>query len=133
MTAAKHLDSTAGDSVDRVAHALADSTRRSILRLVRDADIAAGDIAAEFPRISRPAVSQHLRVLRDAGLVDIRTAGKHRFYRANASGLVEIRQYLDEMWADNLQRLKLAAERTEWPDRTRRTNQTPSKKRAPRD
>lgn len=119
MNEAEHLERERGDAVDRVAHALADGTRRSLLRLVRDDEVAAGDLAAAFPTISRPAVSQHLRVLRDAGLVDVRTAGKHRLYRANASGLVEMWRYLDEMWVGNLQRLKLAAERAEWSDRMR--------------
>jgi DNA-binding transcriptional ArsR family regulator len=107
-------------TIDAVAQALADGTRRSILRLVRDDECAAGDIATKFPSISRPAVSQHLRVLHDAGLVTVRPDGNRRLYRARTEGLAEIGQYLDEMWADGLARLKVAAERAEWPERQRR-------------
>jgi DNA-binding transcriptional ArsR family regulator len=101
------------ERVDAVAHALADGTRRRLLRLVRDDERAAGDLAAEFPGISRPAVSQHLRVLHDAGLVTVRPAGNHRFYRARREGLTEVGQFLDEMWTDGLAKLKEVAEAAE--------------------
>lgn len=107
-------------SIDVVAQALSDPTRRAILRLVRDEERPAGELAVQFPGISRPAVSQHLRVLHDAGLVTVRPNGNQRLYRARTEGLNEIWQYLDEMWGDRLARLKLAAERVEWPKRTRR-------------
>jgi DNA-binding transcriptional ArsR family regulator len=97
--------------IDAVAHALADGTRRGLLRLVRDEERAAGDLAAAFPQMSRPAVSQHLRVLHDAGLVSIRPNGNQRLYRARTEGLTEVWQFIDEMWADRLAKLKLAAER----------------------
>jgi DNA-binding transcriptional ArsR family regulator len=99
------------ERIDAVAHALADGTRRGLLRLVRDDERAAGDLAAAFPAMSRPAVSQHLRVLRQAGLVSIRPNGNRRLYRARTEGLAEVWQFIDEMWADRLARLKQAAER----------------------
>lgn len=102
---------TAG--IDRVAHALADGTRRSLLRLVRDDERAAGDLAAEFGRMSRPAVSQHLRVLHDAGLVAVRRDGNRRLYRARVEGLDEMWQYIDEMWSDRLRTLKRVIEEGE--------------------
>jgi DNA-binding transcriptional ArsR family regulator len=110
-------------SIDVVAQALADGTRRSILRLVRDDERSAGDLATAFPAISRPAVSQHLRVLHDAGLVHVRPDGNRRMYRARTEGLAEMWQYIDEMWSDGLARLKLAAERAESTERQRRTRQ----------
>src|SRR5438874_3279083 len=94
----------APDRVDAVARALADGTRRGLLRLVRDDERSAGDLAAAFPTISRPAVSQHLRVLAQAGLVSIRPDGNHRFYRARTEGLDEMWQFIDEMWTDHLGR-----------------------------
>ena len=106
-------------AIDDVARALADSTRRSILRLVRDDERSSGDIAQQFPTMSRPAVSQHLRVLHDAGLVTIRPDGNHRMYRVRTEGLADMWQYLDEMWTDRLGQLKVAAERAESPQRQR--------------
>ena len=106
--------------IDAVAHALADGTRRGLLRLVRDDERSAGDLAAEFPHISRPAVSQHLRVLHDAGLVSIRPDGNRRLYRARTEGLAEVWQFIDDMWTDQLGRLKRAAERAERAERTDR-------------
>ncbi|MEA2533424.1 MAG: hypothetical protein QOJ93_1235 [Actinomycetota bacterium] len=100
----------ADERIDAVAHALADGTRRGLLRLVRDGERAAGDLAAAFPGMSRPAVSQHLRVLHEAGLVSIRPDGNHRLYRARTEGLAEVWRFIDEMWADRLARLKQAAE-----------------------
>ena len=100
----------APERIDAVAHALADGTRRGLLRLVRDDERAAGDLAAAFPSMSRPAVSQHLRVLHEAGLVSIRPNGNQRLYRARTEGLAEVWQFIDEMWADRLAKLKQAAE-----------------------
>jgi DNA-binding transcriptional ArsR family regulator len=99
--------------IDAVAQALADGTRRGLLRLVRDDEKAAGDLAVAFPHISRPAVSQHLRVLHDAGLVSIRPDGNRRLYRARREGLAEVSQFIEEMWTDRLAKLKQAAERAE--------------------
>jgi DNA-binding transcriptional ArsR family regulator len=96
---------------------VADPTRRTILRLVHDDERAAGEIAGHFPGISRPAVSQHLRVLNDAGLVVTRKDGNRRLYRARPEGLAEAWAYLDEMWTDRLGKLKAAAEREQaWSD-----------------
>jgi DNA-binding transcriptional ArsR family regulator len=97
--------------VDESLRALADPTRRSILRLVRDGELPAGEIAAHFPTISRPAVSQHLRVLTGAGLVDVRPAGNRRLYRWRPEGLRDAAAFVNEMWSDRLARLKAAAER----------------------
>jgi DNA-binding transcriptional ArsR family regulator len=106
-------------SLDSVAGALSDGTRRAILRLVHDDERSAGDIAEQFPQMSRPAVSQHLRVLHDAGLVSTRSAGKFRMFRARTEGIAEMWSFLDEMWTDRLGRLKMVAERVEWPERQR--------------
>ena len=100
----------APDPLDRVAHALADGTRRRLLQLVRDDERAAGDLAAAFPHITRPAVSQHLRVLDEAGLVTIRRDGNRRLYLANADGLTDAWKFIDGMWTDRLAKLKRAAE-----------------------
>jgi DNA-binding transcriptional ArsR family regulator len=105
--------------VDEALKAVADPTRRAILRLVRDDELAAGEIANHFPSMSRPAVSQHLRVLSDSGLVEVRPEGNRRLYRWRREGLRDAAAFLDEMWFDGLARLEAAAEREEWPERTR--------------
>ncbi len=105
--------------MDEALRALADPTRRAILRLVRDAELPAGEIAAHFPSISRPAVSQHLGVLAECGLVAVRPDGNRRLYRWRREGLRDAAAFVDEMWSDRLARLKIAAEREEWPERTR--------------
>ena len=63
--------------------------------------------------MSRPAVSQHLRVLHDAGLVSIRPDGNRRYYRARREGLTDVWKYIDEMWTDRLSKLKDVAEQAE--------------------
>ena len=105
--------------MDETLRAVADPTRRAILRLVRDDELAAGEIAAHFPSISRPAVSQHLGVLAECGLVEVRPDGNRRMYRWRREGLRDAVAFLDDMWSDGLARLKVAAEREEWPERTR--------------
>lgn len=105
--------------MDEALRAVADPTRRAILRLVRDDEVAAGEIARHFPSMSRPAVSQHLRVLSDAGLVGVRRDGNRRLYHWQPEGLRDAASYLQEMWSTSLARLKQAAEREEWPDRAR--------------
>lgn len=105
--------------MDEALKAVADPTRRAILRLVRDGELAAGEIANHFTSISRPAVSQHLRVLSDSGLVEVRPDGNRRMYRWRREGLRDAAAFVDEMWSDRLARLKVAAEREEWPERTR--------------
>lgn len=106
--------------IDESLRAVADPTRRAILRLLRDGELPAGEIATHFPSISRPAVSQHLRVLADAGLVKARPAGNRRLYRWRREGLRDAAAFVEEMWSDRLARLKTAAEREEWRERTRR-------------
>src|SRR5437764_14803839 len=102
---------TAPERLDSVAHALADGTRRGLLRLARDSQRPAGELAAAFPRMSRPAVSQHLRVLHDARLVSIRPDGNRRFYRARAEGRSEAWQFVHALWTDRLARWRAAAAR----------------------
>jgi DNA-binding transcriptional ArsR family regulator len=104
--------------VDEAMRALAEPTRREILHLVRDDEHTAGEIAEHFP-ISRPAVSQHLRLLEDAELVTVRRDGTRRWYRARPEGLADLEAWLSEMWAGDLQRLKVAVEREVWATRTR--------------
>ena len=98
--------------------AIAAPRRRQILTLVRDGELAAGEIAAHFD-ISRPAVSQHLTVLKEAGLVSERRNGTRRLYQARPEGLVPIRSFLEGFWDDRLDRLKLEAEREERKKRGR--------------
>ena len=109
----------ADELIDESLRAVADPTRRAILRLVRDEELPAGAIAQQFQSISRPAVSQHLRVLVDAGLVDVRPDGTRRLYRLRREGLRDAAAFVEELWSDRLARLKHAAEREEWPARTR--------------
>ncbi|MFC5748057.1 ArsR/SmtB family transcription factor [Actinomadura rugatobispora] len=99
--------------MDEALRAVADPTRRAILVMVRDDEVSAGDIAARFPGISRPAVSQHLRILVTAGLVDVRRAGNRRLYRMRPDGLAEAAMFFQTMWPGPLHRLKHAAERAE--------------------
>jgi DNA-binding transcriptional ArsR family regulator len=97
------------DEVDLVARAIADPRRRQILSMVNEAELSAGEIAAGFD-VSRPAVSQHLAVLREAGLLSERRQGTSRLYRARPEGLAGLRDFMDGFWTDRLERLKLAAE-----------------------
>ena len=117
--------------IDDSLRAVADGTRRAILRLVRDGELPAGEIAAHFPSISRPAVSQHLRVLADAGLVEVRPDGNRRLYRWRREGLRDAAAFVEEMWADRLARLKQAAEREEWPERARAARQSKRTEKRP--
>jgi DNA-binding transcriptional ArsR family regulator len=96
----------------QAAAAIADPIRRRVLELVRDDELSAGAVAAEF-RVSRPAVSRHLRVLREAGLVTERRQGKHRLYRANPAPLAELKEWLDDYWAGRLDALRVLAEKEE--------------------
>jgi DNA-binding transcriptional ArsR family regulator len=83
---------------------VAEPRRRAILRLVWDQELPAGDIAARF-EVTFPAVSQHLRVLRDAGLVSVRRDGRTRLYKTDRKALGPLRPMLEKMWNDNLDRL----------------------------
>ena len=92
--------------------AMAAPPRREILRLVRTGELSAGEIAAHFD-VTRPAVSQHLNVLKEAGLLSERRNGTRRFYRARPQGLDELRTFLEEFWDERLEALKNAAEQEE--------------------
>jgi len=89
--------------------ALGDATRREIMEQLRGGPRAVGEIAAELP-VSRPAVSQHLRVLKEAGLVTERRDGARRIYRIDQEGLKDLRAYLDSFWEQALAGFKAAAE-----------------------
>ena len=89
--------------------ALAEPRRREILDLIRDHELSAGEIAAGFD-VSRPAISQHLGVLKEAGLVSERREGTRRFYRARPEGLKELREFLEGFWQFSLGQLKREAE-----------------------
>lgn len=93
-----------------VIQAISDPRRREILELIRNRELAAGEIAARFD-VTRPAISQHLTVLRNAGLVRERRDGARRLYRARPEGLAELRSFLNGFWDDRLDRLKLEAEK----------------------
>lgn len=101
--------------------AIAEPRRREILRLVWDSERSAGDIAAHFD-ISRPAISQHLRVLKEADLVTERRDGTYRFYRANPDGLAGLRGFLEGFWDESLADLKRLSEDEERSRRADGTN-----------
>jgi DNA-binding transcriptional ArsR family regulator len=98
--------------MEAVARAIAAPRRRQILSLVRDEELSAGEIASHFD-VSRPAVSQHLNVLKEAGLVSERRNGTKRLYRAQPEALAELRAFLEQFWGDRLEALKREAEREE--------------------
>src|SRR5579884_1491435 len=89
--------------------ALGDATRRAIFERLADGPRAVGELAQGLP-VSRPAVSQHLRVLKDAGLVTDRPDGNRRLYQINPDGLGALRSYLDRFWSQSLAAFKRAAE-----------------------
>ena len=92
--------------------AIAAPRRRQILTLVRDDELSAGEIASHFD-VTRPAVSQHLNVLKEAGLVTERRNGTRRLYRARPEGLAQLKAFLEEFWDERLDALKAEAEREE--------------------
>ena len=89
--------------------ALAEPRRRAILMLVRDQPRSVNEIAAHFD-VSQQAVSQHLQVLREAGLVAVRAQGQRRLYSVRAEGLDSVRTFLTELWPASLKNLKQAVE-----------------------
>ena len=89
--------------------ALADPTRRAVLERLREGPRPVGELARDLP-VSRPAVSQHLRVLKDAGLVTERREGTRRLYRIDPDGLAALRDYFDDFWNEALAAFKAAAE-----------------------
>ena len=94
---------------DSAFHALADPRRRAILRLVRDQPRSVNEIAENFD-ITQQAISLHLKVLRDAGLVAVHPDGRRRLYAVRPEGLAELGDFLAEFWPEHLQRLKHAVE-----------------------
>lgn len=90
--------------------ALGDPTRRRIFELLQTGPQAVGELAAELP-VSRPAVSQHLRVLKEAGLVSERPEGTRRIYRLDPQGLDELRAYFDRFWERALASFEAAVDR----------------------
>jgi len=92
--------------------ALADPTRRAIFERLREGPRAVGELARELP-VSRPAVSQHLRVLKEAGLVSERRNGTRRLYRIEPDAVAELRAYFDDFWSRALEAFKAAAESEE--------------------
>src|SRR3989441_8159270 len=99
-------------AMEAALKAIAAPRRRQILTLVRDGELSAGEIASHFD-VTRPAVSQHLNVLKEAGLVSERRNGTKRLYRARAEGIADLKAFLDEFWGDRLELLKREAEREE--------------------
>jgi DNA-binding transcriptional ArsR family regulator len=96
-------------SYDSSLSALADPTRREIFERLGRGPRAVGELAAGLP-VSRPAVSQHLRVLKDAGLVSDEQVGTRRVYRIEPAGLGELRDWVDGFWKDALASFKTAVE-----------------------
>jgi len=109
--------------VDAALKALAEPRRREILRLVWSQELPASDIADRFRDVTRPAISQHLAVLKDADLVTERRDGTRRLYRAKSETMAELRDFLDEYWTSGLERLRDVAEEAE--ARKRQTKQQP--------
>jgi DNA-binding transcriptional ArsR family regulator len=98
--------------MDAALKAIAEPHRRAILRLVSRRELTAGEIAAHF-EVTRPAVSQHLTVLKDAGLLAERRLGTRRLYRTRPEGLAELKAYLEGFWDDRLDILRREAEQAE--------------------
>jgi DNA-binding transcriptional ArsR family regulator len=90
--------------------------RRAMLRLVWDRERTAGEIAGAMSEISFAAVSQHLRILREAGAVEVRRCGRQRFYRAKREAFGPLALWLEQMWGESLDRLARLAEQVEQED-----------------
>ena len=99
------------DPIERGIQAMAHPGRRTMLRLVRDGERTSSELA-EAAGLSRPAASQHLRILREAGLVQVRVDGNRRLYQADPERLAALRRALDDFWGDRLDHLQRAAEAT---------------------
>ncbi len=93
--------------------ALAEPNRLAILQLLQKSELSAGNIAEHFRAITRPAVSQHLGVLKKAGLISERRAGTSRIYRVRPEGFFKLKSLLESFWDPRLEKLKLAAEKEE--------------------
>ena len=90
---------------------LADPTRRKVFERLRTGSLAVGALASGLP-VSRPAVSQHLKVLKQAGLVEERSEGVRRIYSIRREGLAELREWLDGFWSDALEAFRIEAEKS---------------------
>ncbi|MDB5144600.1 MAG: winged helix-turn-helix transcriptional regulator [Mucilaginibacter sp.] len=93
-------------------NALGDATRRAIFEKLQERPLAVVEIANGLP-ISRPAVSQHLKVLKEAKLITLKTVGNNNIYELNREGILAMRNYLDKLWEDALANFKAIAEQTE--------------------
>jgi DNA-binding transcriptional ArsR family regulator len=98
--------------MEAVLKAIAEPRRREILRLVTDDELTAGEIAARFD-VTRPAISQHLTILRNAGLLEERREGTRRLYRVRPEAFGEVRAYLESFWDEGLLALKNVVESDE--------------------
>jgi DNA-binding transcriptional ArsR family regulator len=105
--------------MEAALRAIAEPRRRRILELVGARELTAGEIASHF-EVTRPAISQHLGVLKEAGLVDERRNGTQRLYRARPQGLAELKAFLDRFWDERLEALQQEAEREEEQKRGKR-------------
>lgn len=90
---------------------MANPVRRSLLALVTDEELAVGDLVERVPA-SQPVVSQHLAILRDAGLVTVAKDGRRRLYRVDPHAMSQLRSFFDSYWSSSLDRLSAVAERT---------------------
>ena len=99
--------------IDHVLQAIAEPHRREILLLLQSAELSASEIATHFTDISRQAVSQHLALLIETGLLTMHRVGTRRLYRTRPEGLEELRRFLDGFWDEQLHLLKHAAEAQE--------------------
>lgn len=106
--------------MDTQLRALSDPTRLEILRALSRRELQAGEIAARFP-VSRPAISHHLRVLSEAGLVRMRRRAQSRLYSIDAEAVTELRSRFDRFWDDALPRLKDVIEADQRAKRRRRS------------
>jgi DNA-binding transcriptional ArsR family regulator len=97
-------------NVDRALDALGDPTRRHVFKRLRNGSCAVGELA-DGMEVSRPAVSQHLKVLKEAGLVVVRAEGTRRLYEIDTTGIEALRSWLDGFWDNTLSAFKKAAER----------------------
>lgn len=99
-------------AMEAALSAIAEPRRRTILTLIKDAEMSAGEIAAHFD-VSGPAISHHLRVLKEAELVNERRDGTRRLYVVRPEGLEDVRGFIEQFWSRGLDRLKQAAEAEE--------------------
>lgn len=97
------------DDIDQKLDALGDATRRGVLRLLRNGPRSVSELAEHFP-VSRPAISQHLRILSDAGFVDATPEGTRRLYAVRPEAFVSLRAYFDDFWTAALHNFKHRAE-----------------------